>query len=141
MDLTPAYATESNSVKRGIALDKKFQSVIIEDEIENKQPADIYWFAHTKANIQLSKNGKTATLTQNGKRYTATLLFPSDARFTVMSAQPLSTSPHPKENNPNEDIQKLNVHLQGASQARIVVQFHPEKSSAKTSFNKPLKNW
>jgi hypothetical protein len=141
MDLTPAYATESNSVKRGIALDKKLQSVIIEDEIENKQPADVYWFAHTKANIQLSKNGKIATLTQNGKKYIATLLFPSDARFTVRPAQPLSTSPDPEENNPNKDIQKLSIHFQNASQARIVVKFQPEKSSAKTLFDKPLKNW
>jgi hypothetical protein len=141
MDLTPAYATESNSVKRGIALDKKLQSVIIEDEIENKQPADVYWFAHTKANIQLSKNGKIATLTQNGKKYIATLLFPSDARFTVRPAQPLSTSPDPEENNPNKDIQKLSIHFQNTSQARIVVKFQPEKSSAKTLFDKPLKNW
>ncbi len=111
MDITPAYATESNSVKRGIALDKKQQSVIIEDEIENKQPADVYWFAHTKASVQLSKNGKTATLTQNGKKYLATVLSPSDARFTVMPAQPLGTSPHPKENNLNKDIQKLSIHI------------------------------
>jgi hypothetical protein len=115
--------------------------VIIEDEIENKQPADVYWFAHTKASIQLSKNGKTATLTQNGKKYLATVLSPSDARFTVMPAQPLGASPDPKENNPNKGIHKLSIHLQGTSQARIVVKFQPEKGRAKTSFNKALKNW
>jgi len=80
-------------------------------------------------------------LTQDGKKYIATLLSPSDARFTVMPAQPLSTSPNPTENNPNKDIQKLSIHLQNASQARIIVMFHPEKSSAKTSFDKSLKNW
>jgi hypothetical protein len=58
-----------------------------------------------------------------------------------MPAQPLSTSPDPKENNSNKDIQKLSIHLQNASQARIVVMFHPEKSNVKTSFDKPLKNW
>lgn len=141
MNLTPAYAAQATSVKRGIALSENRKSVVIEDEINNKQPEDIYWFAHTKANIKLSKDGKSATLTQGGKNYMATVVSPANAVFTVMPAQPLPTSPNPKENNPNQGVQKLCIHLPEATQARIVVIFHPEKSSTKTSFSKPLENW
>lgn len=141
MNLTPAYATQATSVKRGIALSENRKDVIIEDEITNKQPADIYWFAHTKANIKLSKDGRSTTLSQNGKNYVATVVSPANAKFTVMPAQPLSTSPNPKENNPNNGVQKLCIHLPAANQSRIVVIFHPEKSSTKTSFSQPLENW
>ncbi|MGN6533378.1 MAG: heparinase II/III domain-containing protein [Ginsengibacter sp.] len=141
MDLTPAYDKTSSSVKRGIALSEKHQSVIIEDEIENKQPADVYWFAHTRADIQLNKNGKTATLTQNGKKYFATVVSPSNARFVIQQAVPLGTSPKPQENNPNNGIQKLTVYIPQANQARIVVAFHPQKNPVKTVYEKPLNSW
>lgn len=141
MNLTPAYAAQATSVKRGIALSENRQSVVIEDEINNQQPEDIYWFAHTKANVQLSKNGKSAILMQGGKKYKVTVVSPANAVFTVMPAQPLPASPNPKENNPNEGVQKLCIHLPKATQARIVVVFHPEKNSAKTAFSKPLENW
>ena len=128
-------------MKRGIALSEKHQSVIIEDEIENKQPADVYWFAHTRADIQLNKNGKTATLTQNGKKYFATVVSPSNARFVIQQAVPLGTSPKPQENNPNTGIQKLTVYISQANQARIVVAFHPQKNPVKTVYEKPLNSW
>jgi hypothetical protein len=141
MDLTPAYAAHSTSVKRGIALTENRQSIVIEDEITNTQPSDTYWFAHTKATIKLSKDGKSATLSQNGKSYVASVLSPANARFTVMPARPLPTSSNPKENNPNKGIQKLCIHLPATKQSRIVVLFHSEKSTNKTTFSKPLETW
>lgn len=141
MDLTPAYASHSTSVKRGIALSEKRQAVVIADEITNSQATDVYWFAHTKAAVTVSKDGRSALLHQNGKKYAATIVAPAMARFIVMPAQPLATSPSPKENNPNKGVQKLSIHLPPAAQARIVVMFHPEGHSVKTSFSAPLKNW
>lgn len=141
MDLTPAYAAQASSVKRGIALTENRRGVLVEDEITNSQPADVYWFAHTKAAIVLSKNKRKATLSQNGKKYVAEIISPANAGFTAEAAQPLPTSPNPKENNANKGIQKLSIHLPAISQTRIVVMFHPESVEAKTSFSKPLDTW
>lgn len=141
MDLTPAYAAQATSVKRGIALSENRRGVVVEDEITNRQPADVYWFAHTKAAIALSKNKRSATLTQNGKKYVAEIISPANANFTVTPAQPLPSSPNPKENNVNNSIQKLSIHLPAISETRIVVMFHPEGVSAKTSFSKTLETW
>lgn len=141
MDLTPAYAARSTSVKRGIALVKKSGAVIIEDEISNPAPSDIYWFAHTKAEISLSGNKKTATFTQNGKKYTATLKAPAGAVFSIMPAAPLPSSPNPSEDNPNTGISKLSVHLPATTQTRIVVVFHPGGKAAGGAFTQPLDKW
>jgi hypothetical protein len=141
MDLTPAYAGKASSVKRGIALAGNRQLVVVEDEITNQQPEDVYWFAHTEADIKLGAGKRTATLLQNGKKFMATLVYPAHASFSIMEAKPLSVSPHPKENNPNKGIQKLSIHLPAVSQARIVVIFHPADISVKTPFSRPLESW
>jgi hypothetical protein len=141
MDLTPAYAAHASSVKRGIGLVKKTNTVVVEDEIQNNAAADIYWFVHTRAQVELAKDKRSATLLQGGKKLVATLVSPAGATFDIMAAAPLPTSPHPKENNPNEGIRKLSVHMPAASNARIVVVFHPEKGSARNSFTQPLAQW
>jgi len=133
MDLTPAYASQSVSVKRGIALMDNRRSVMVEDEISNKNASDVYCFAHTHATVELSKDGRTATLSENGKKYQATILSPADAKFTVMPAEPLDSSPRPKENNPNKGVQKLSIHLPSVTNTRITVVFHPQNVSVKST--------
>lgn len=141
MDLTPAYATQATSVKRGIALLKKTGAVIIQDEIASPRPSDIYWFAHTKADVSLGRNKRTATFSQNGKQYTATLLTPAGAAFSVMPATPLPSSPDPEEDNPNKGISKLTVHLPATAAARIVVEFHAGGKVQDSPFTQPLEKW
>lgn len=141
MDLTPAYAAQASSVKRGIALTENRKAVVIEDEIKTAQPSDVWWFAHTKAAIQLSRDKRSATLSQNGKKYVATIVAPADATFAAMPAQPLPSSPNPAENNPNKGVQKLSISLPAVSETRVVVVFHPEGVSTKSAFSKPLDSW
>lgn len=137
MDLSPAYGT---SVHRGIALLKKKNMVVISDEITNKGPEDVYWFAHTKAAIKL--NGKrSATLTQNGKKIVATIVSPANAAFTIAPAKPLPSSPQPAENNPNDGIQKLSVYLPAIKETRIIIIFHPEGTVTGNDFTEPLNKW
>ncbi|MFT3935194.1 MAG: heparinase II/III family protein [Chitinophagaceae bacterium] len=141
MDLTPAYAAHANTVKRGIALAEKREVVIVNDVISNSQPADVYWFAHTRASISLSTDKKTATLTQHGKKYLATIVSPANAVFDALPAAPLPSSPQPKENNANKGIQKLNIHLAAVDTTNIVVVFHKEKTKAKSAYTKGLETW
>jgi hypothetical protein len=141
MDITPAYAANASSVKRGIALTDHRRSVVVSDEIINKNPAAVYWFAHTRAAITLSRNKKSAVLSQHGKKYIATIVAPANAVFTVMEARPLPGSPQPTENNPNKGVQKLSIQLGPTAKTNIIVVFHGEKGKVKTERTKAVAAW
>ena len=121
-DLTSAYASHAREVHRGIALlDRK--QVLIEDELKSEQPMDVWWFAHTPAQVKLSDDKTTAILTQNGKTLNAQILSPKNATFRVLDAAPLPSSPHPEKQNENRGIRKLAIHLEGATDVRLAVVF------------------
>jgi hypothetical protein len=128
-------------VKRGIALTDHRRSVVVSDEIINKNPAAVYWFAHTRAAITLSRNKKSAVLSQHGKKYIATIVAPANAVFTVMEARPLPGSPQPTENNPNKGVQKLSIQLGPTAKTNIIVVFHGEKGKVKTERTKAVAAW
>ena len=69
LDMTDAYQDNAVSVKRGFAYFDRTQ-VLIRDEFTLKAPGTAYWQMHTKATVEISEDGKTATLTQGN----ATLL-------------------------------------------------------------------
>src|SRR5205823_4100022 len=66
-DLTPASARHARHIRRGIALLDRRQ-VLVHDEIQAERPADLWWFLHTTALVQVGHDGVTATLTQDGAR-------------------------------------------------------------------------
>jgi hypothetical protein len=140
-DLTPAYSAEAKSVQRGIAL-AGGNTVVIRDEIKADKPAQLYWFLHTRADLKLAGNGKRATLTVDSAQVVAEIVSPAKAKFTVMNAVPLASSPK-AENNKNEGIRKLAISLDGVTDENIVVLIRPVKgkSPAAASFNKPLSSW
>jgi len=142
-DLTPAYARHAQKVLRGVMLDRKGQFVLVQDEVELKQQGEIWWFMHTPASVQVSDDGKTAILAQGGKQLRATLLSPDGARFAIMDARPLPTSPDPKGQNPNKGIRKLAVNLKGVSSARLCVTLQPLVEGAARGVPKllPLDQW
>lgn len=63
LDMTDAYQDNAVSVKRGFAYFDRTQ-VLIRDEFTLKAPGTAYWQMHTKATVEISEDGKTATLTQ-----------------------------------------------------------------------------
>ena len=126
MDMTDAYSTYgATSVKRGMLMFDNRSRVLLRDEIVCESASEIYWFAHTKATISISEDGKTATLTLKDKVLLAQIAEPSDATFSVMTATPLPTSPNPTGQNENKDFQKLTIHLEGVTSANITVVFTP----------------
>ena len=124
MDLTPAYARHARRVERGFALLDR-QQALVQDEIQTMQPAEVWWFMHTQKEIALSEDGRTATLRKQDKAVAVRILSPPDARFVVMKAQPLPTSPVPKKQDPNEGTRKLAIHLSGVTETRIAVLLTP----------------
>ncbi len=106
MDLTPAYSNEATSLHRGIALLDRSR-VLVQDEY---QPAPknlpLHWVMVTRAKIDVSGDGRTATLTSNGKTLRADLLEPAGVTFHIGSTKP----PTPSENQ-NEGTRMLAIDL------------------------------
>ncbi|MCX6925073.1 MAG: heparinase II/III family protein [Verrucomicrobia bacterium] len=135
-DLTPAYAKNARRVWRGIALLDR-DKVLVQDEIQAGKPIELWWFMHTPVNVQIETNGRTADLQQGGAQLRAEILSPPDAKFQLMDAQPLPTSPHPDGQAKNERVRKLAIHLAGISEARLVVLFVPKPLKAEGAGQAP----
>jgi hypothetical protein len=109
-DLSPAYARQARRVWRGLALVNRRQ-VLIEDEIEILQPAEVWWFLHARAAVKLAADKKNAILTQNSRRWQVRLVQPDNATFELRKAHPLPLSPHSCRHEDNPGVQKLAINL------------------------------
>ena len=126
VDMLDAYDSYgASSAVRGMLLFDDRSRVLLRDEITCASESEIYWFAHTKATITVSSDGKTAELTTNGKTLLAQIAEPAEAVFTVMEAQPLSTSPNPAGQKSRTEYRKLAIHLENTANANISVIFTP----------------
>ena len=138
VDMLDAYDNYGvKSARRSLALFDNRTRVRLRDEINCSSASTIYWFAHTQADISISADGKTATLTQNGKTLLAQIASPTEAKFTQMDATPLPTSPNPDGQDPNTGIRKLVIKLTNTTSASITVFFTPVLSEGTQSNSLP----
>jgi len=141
--LTPAYSNRAEKVVRGIAmLDRRM--VLVQDEIKAAKPADVWWFLHTPAEIEISTNGSRAVLTRHGKQLAAAITSPLSARFETLPAEPLPESPHPSGQALNKGIRVLAIHLTDQTEVRLAVELTPlgEKGKATPAREiTPLEDW
>ncbi len=125
IDLTSAYADDVKSVRRTIAMVDRKQ-VEVCDDIETKEPAEVWSFFHTKAKVDLADDGRSAVLRQDGKQLVVKVFEPAGAVIQVMEAVPLPTSPDPmRKQTDNRDSRKLAVHLERVEKTRMVWTFAP----------------
>ncbi len=127
IDATPAFATDNKvkKVRRGAFLTENRTKVIIQDEIEATN-SNYYFMMQTQADIQIQPDGKTAILERNGKKMFVELQSTNpDAKFATMDAVPLSTSPHPEQNSPNNGVRKLVVNVKNTNDLTVSVIFTP----------------
>ncbi len=101
IDLTEAYKDFCTKMTRMVLLDKNDESVIIQDDYVTTKECQISWRGMTDAEIQI--NGKTAILTQKGKKVEVKILSPDNAKFTIESAQQKS----PQKENKGVNILKV----------------------------------
>lgn len=121
--------TQTNSVfesaQRGMYMTDNRKRLIIQDEITAKSPSELWWFYHTPAEITVAPDGKSAMLKLDDERMWVNIAAgDADARFIVMDAKPLPTSPY----NPYEKLNyghKLAVHLDNVTTTRLAVEFVP----------------
>ncbi len=122
LDMTEAYLRNGvKSVNREFQMLPGCAGIRVTDRVACKYPGDIYWFAHTRAEIQLAEDGRSATLRRDGKTITARLNEGSDGVFSVMDALPLPESPARRDEVESRDYRKLTVHLTNAKDAVISV--------------------
>lgn len=124
-DLTGAYAGHAAQVKRGIALIDDRSRVLVQDEVSAEAPAELWWFMHTRASIEVAEDGRSAVLSRGGKRLLARVLEPAEAVFTVIDAAPLPTSPNPEGQTMNKGVRKLAIHLENVAETRLAVLLMP----------------
>ena len=126
IDMTPAYAEHAERVTRRFELNRPAEdepSVLIRDEIELPQPSDVYWFMHTRANVELDENGRRAKLTRGDATLYTHVTQPAGATFSVLDAAPLPSSPNPKEQKKNKGIHRLTIALKNTPSTKIEVTF------------------
>ncbi len=122
LDMTDAYRMNAaTKVTRDFELYNNRTSLKITDNVRCILPSEIYWFMHTKADVEIAEDGKTAILTINGKQMKATLH--GDGEFTVMPAVALGGAY--EYDAEYSDINKLTVRLEGVFKAEICVTLEP----------------
>ncbi len=126
-DLTAAYSKSARKVWRGIALLHRAK-LLVQDEISADQPVELWWFMHTPAIVKIHTDGHIANLQLDSAQLRAEILSPADAKFQLMDAQPLPSSPHPEGQARNEGVRKLAIHLADVSNTRLAVLLAPKPS-------------
>ena len=122
LDMTDAYRMNgATKAERSFELYGGYSSLKITDNVKCLFKSDIYWFMHTKADVEISDDGKTAILTIGDKQLKATSL--KDGTFSVMKAERISGEWEWDEEYP--DIQKLTVRLEDVKKAEICITLEP----------------
>lgn len=109
LDQSAAFTGVASSAKRGMLITNDRRTVVIQDEVEfnsglkskvnTSEAHTAYWFAHVRdaINITISKDGKTAYLTDGNSTIRCTIVTGNDdtagkATFTVMDCAYSSTN-------------------------------------------------
>ena len=127
-DLTDQLDDKGASLwRRGMMMDRVTQKITVQDQLEIEDGDSMfYWFMHTKAEIDLSDDGKSAVLTIGDKQIQARLITDDESlEFTIMDAKPLPGSPNPDEQMSTEGTRKLAVYSPSVSSVNMAVEFVP----------------
>ena len=122
INMTDAYRMNGAvKVTRDFELYDNYSSLEITDKIICTVPGEIYWFMHTKADIDISDDGKIAILTIGDKQLRATSH--SDGTFSAMKAEALKGAY--EYDADYSDIQKLTIKVDGLAKTEIRVTLEP----------------
>lgn len=114
------------SAKRGMFMLPGREQLLVQDEIELKSPGDVWWFMHTRTDVTLSPDRRSATLTYGGKTLNAAIVSPdSSLTFGVMDALPLEGSPVVDGQNQNKGFRKLYINGKDKKTFEVAVVFTP----------------
>lgn len=106
-DLTGLYK-DTSAMKMGYYVGDNFTSVTMRTEFTPDKDSEIYWFMHTRADIEIQE--EAAYLTKNNKRVKLEFICNGEnAEIGEMAAVPLPTSPQAVGQNENSDYKKVYI--------------------------------
>ena len=153
VDLSNTYKYDTNGYIRGFYLGDDRRTLTIQDEISLLEPnSDIYWFMHTRANIEIDADGKGAVLSQNGKKVRVDMLTnASNASFVVNEVgedvQRFPTDPVRPDQLQGAvftSVKVLTLQAQGSGDVYITIKLTPMDGDYEIydsiSYT-PVKNW
>lgn len=122
LDMSDAYRMNGAAkVTRDFELSESFSKLTITDRIKCFFNSEIYWFMHTKADISLSDDKKTAILSIGDK--SIRVISHSDGEFSVSEATALDGQY--EYDYEYDNIRKLTVHLNNTKNAEICITLEP----------------
>jgi hypothetical protein len=107
VDLTTAYADRARAMRRGVALVRNRQALLVQDEFLFEKPCAVSWGMMTDAQIRFEREGR-AILSLDGRTLEARVLSPEGAGFAVESAERASPE------RTNRGVRRLALDLPGA---------------------------
>jgi len=135
VELSEAYAKQgASSVNRGFAFTKRYEQLLVVDEIDFPAADNVTWAVHTLAAVHV--RGASATLSLGGIDLHANIVEPHGATFISTSVE---LEPPQK---PSDGLNKLMIQLPMAnsSTSRIVVGLSLSRSASTPLLN-PLAQW
>jgi hypothetical protein len=118
--------------------------VLVQDQIKCSPPAEVWWFLHTPATIELRDNGRNALLAIGEVQLLARIQSPTRARFTVRDTVPLPTSPNPQGQESSPEVRKLSIHLENVEDEVLAVVLVPLWKGRPENWSPPpvrLEDW
>jgi hypothetical protein len=126
VNLSAVYDRDASTVRRGVGLRQKRQTVLIQDEIKLKTPGRVWWSMHTTAAVELRENGRVAILKKGGHNLWLEVQSPARAGFMLRDASYLPGLSFPlSKNSPNtfqgEPVKKLTITLENVTAVTLAV--------------------
>jgi len=143
-DLTDCYKRDVQSYQRGIKMDRVFQIMTVQDDIIPDTTCVIWWGMHTKAEITITEDKRTAILKSGGQILVAKIVSPEDANFQVLPASYLPEESFPlTRQSENIGFKKLAIQYATSGKTTFRVDFSKEKEifNGQKNLLIPLKDW
>lgn len=127
LDLSDCYERDVKYYERTIGIDRRKRELFVGDSLQCRNAtSDVWWFMHTRAQIDIQEGGRTAILTMNGKRLKAEIHSTDAAAFEVLPATYLLKDIFPSTvNTANEGFCKLAIKRTGCKMVNLKVYFSP----------------
>lgn len=123
--------------KRGVALTDGRSRALVQDEVSGVT-GDAWWFAHTRADIAIADDGRSAVLSLEGKQLLVRIVSPNSSTFSFRAAAPLPASPAPAGQAANLGVSKLAIQLSGATSYTLAVDFTPLRPAQEIERPRPI---
>ena len=125
LNMSEAYQFKGvKSAKRTFEMYNSRTCLLIKDEFSCKKKSEVYWFMHTKADIEII-DSHHAVLTKNGKKMNAVLSDDSVGEFNVMKAESLKDNVDNRLKGHWDGIKKLAVYADSVKSGTIEVRLEP----------------